>query len=52
MIAVNIRPAWPISSIWRKTWIATSFILVSRTMKPLGRIYVEDMEAIDVRSTC
>ena len=41
-------PAWPISSIWRKTWIATSFILVSEDDETLGRIYVEDMEAIDV----
>ena len=48
LTAANILPAWLTSSIWRKTWIATSFIPVWRTMKPWGRIYVEDMEAIDI----
>ena len=48
LIAANIRPAWPISSIWRKTWIATSFYPGVEDDETLGRIYVEDMEAIDV----
>ena len=48
LIAANILPAWPISSIWRKTWIATEFYPGVEDDETLGRIYVEDMEAIDV----
>ena len=50
--AVNIRPAWPISSIWRKTWIATSFILVSRTMKPWAASMWRTWRPLTCRSTC
>ena len=34
LTAANTLPAWLTSSIWRKTWIATSFIPAWRMMKP------------------
>ena len=48
----NILPAWLISSIWHKTWIATSFIPVWRTMKPWAASMWRTWRPLTCRSTC
>ena len=51
-LTVIIRPAWPILSIWRKTWIATSFIPALRTMKPWAASMWRTWRPLTCRSTC